>query len=139
MQHLLQAERSHPAQDVAYLVFAARRIAEDMSGNSKGMSALSRISFEKHLADAHHWTLRAMMRQVDFWHEMADSRPDLSKLHSVSTQLNSALDKAERCYQELLTLNSQSLMVLRRYANMQLCILNDVDKVRSSARPACER
>jgi hypothetical protein len=50
--HLMQAERRNPGLDLAYLIFQARKAAEDSSGSRGQMSAVIRVSFEKYLTDA---------------------------------------------------------------------------------------
>lgn len=65
MSHLLQVTRLQPAIDVDYLAFSARRSAEaEGSGSGNAQSGMTRVAFEKHLADARTCTLKAAQAQV---------------------------------------------------------------------------
>jgi hypothetical protein len=50
--HLMRAERRGAALDVRYLIFSARKTAEDSSGSRGQITALQRVAFEKWLGDA---------------------------------------------------------------------------------------
>jgi PAS domain-containing protein len=128
MSHLLQAERRKPPLDISYLVFQARKLAENDSGSSGQLSAMNRVTFEKYAADARKYVLRASTRQVAFWMELCDSVPDLSRLHRLSNEMNIAITQAEHAFTELFTLNPQSLVIMRLYAAFNLHVTCDVEK-----------
>jgi hypothetical protein len=50
--HLMRAERRSPEIDILYLIYQARKTAEDSSGSRGQSSALQRVAFEKWLGDA---------------------------------------------------------------------------------------
>jgi len=128
MSHLLQAERRHPPLDVAFLVFQARKLAEDNTGSGGQMSALNRVTFEKYSADARKFVLRSAMRQLSFWTELLDTQPDLSRLHTLSSEMNDAISAAERCFIELFAINPQSLSIMRLYAAFNSYVCCNPDK-----------
>lgn len=128
MSHLLQAERRHPPLDVAFLVFQARKLAEDNSGAAGQMSALNRVTFEKYSMDARKFVLRAAMGQFAFWTELLDVQPDLSRLHAISSDMNDAMQAAEKCFAELFAINPLSLSIMRLYAAFNAYVCGNVDK-----------
>jgi hypothetical protein len=128
MSHLLQAERRHPPIDVAFVVFQARKLAEDTTGSGGQMSALNRVTFEKYSADARKFVLRASLRQLAFWTELLDMQPDLSRLHALSSDMNDAITAAERSFMELFAINPQSLAVMRLYASFNSYVCCNPDK-----------
>jgi len=60
---------------------------------------------------------KASIKQMAFWTEIVEERPDLGRLNSLTTELNEAISQAERCFQELFAINSQSLSIIRLYAS----------------------
>jgi hypothetical protein len=131
MSHLLQAERRKPALDVSYTVFANRKLAESESSGTGAMSAINRVTFEKYTADARRYVMKAAMRQVGFWAELALAPvPDLGHLHLLSSEMNEAVDMAERAFAQLFVINPQSLVVSR---GGEGC---GVGRQRVSSRPA---
>jgi PAS domain S-box-containing protein len=126
--HLLQAEKRSPATDVSYLVFQARKLAEDTLGGGAGMSAMNRVTFEKYAADARRYVMLAAQKQLAFWAELLESLPDLSRLHRLSTEINDAVVAAEKCFGELFAINPQSLGVIRLYAAFNTHVTCNLDK-----------
>jgi len=124
MSHLLQAERRKPALDVSYIVFANRKQAESESSGTGAMSAINRVTFEKYAADVRRYVMKAAMRQVGFWAELALAPvPDLGRLHHLSSEMNDAVDSAERAFTQLFAINPQSLVVsLGATERGRLCI-----------------
>ena len=119
MSHLLQAERHQPPLDVAFVVFEARKKAEDTGGtdgSGEKFSALSRVSYDKYAADARRLVQRAALKQLAFWLELTEQRPDLSLLHSVSSEIHTCNLQAERCFRELFAISGQSTPIMRLYA-----------------------
>jgi PAS domain S-box-containing protein len=126
--HLLQAEKRSPPTDVLYLVFQARKLAEDTLGGGAGMSAMNRVTFEKYAADARRYVMMAAQKQMAFWAELLESLPDLSRLHTLSTETNDAVVAAEKCFSELYAINPQSLAVIRLYAAFNTHVTCNLDK-----------
>lgn len=69
------------------------------------------------LSAARRYVNKASIKQMAFWTEIVEERPDLGRLHSLTTELNEAVSQAERCFQELFAINSQSLSIIRLYAS----------------------
>lgn len=128
MSHLIRAERRNPAVDIRFLIFQARKVAEDATGSKGQMSALNRVAFEKHLADARRMVQRTLARQVAFWGELASPAPDITRCHRLCSEINSAMAAAEHAFVQLLELNSQSLLVLRLYAEFTMYVVNNGEK-----------
>jgi PAS domain-containing protein len=114
--------------DVRFLVFQARRQAEDGTGSKGQMSALNRVAFEKHLSDAKKQVYNALLSQVAFWAELAEVKPDVTLCHRLSSEMNASIYTAERAFQNLMELNSQSLIVLRLYADFTLYVVNNQER-----------
>jgi PAS domain-containing protein len=126
--HLIRAERKSPAIDVRFLVFQARKAAEDSTGTKGQMSALNRVVFEKHLADAKKHMQVALHKQMSFWGELSELTPDVTRCHRLSSHMNKAITAAENAFAQLLELNSQSLLVLRLYAEFTMYVINNQEK-----------
>jgi len=124
--HLLQAEKRSPPLDVSFLVFQARRVAEDASGGS--MSAINRVTFEKFAADARRHVQRAASTQAAFWAELTDTTPDLAKLHTLAAETNKSIVAAERAFTELFAINASSLTTIRLYAAFCSHVTCNVEK-----------
>jgi PAS domain S-box-containing protein len=126
--HLLQAEKRMPPADVSYLVFQARKLAEDTTGGGAGMSAMNRVTFEKYAADARKYVMLSAQKQLAFWAELLEAQPDLSRLHRLSTEINDGVVAAEKCFSELYAINPQSLAVIRLYAAFNAHVTMNLDK-----------
>ena len=131
MSHLLQADRCSPALDVAFTIFQSRRSLENQMAQSKGtssISALSRVSFDKHAADARRSVMRAAARQFAFWTELNEPTPDLSRLHYLSRETHEAVRAAEKDFAEVFLLSPQALAQLRLYAAFNLHVTSNTEK-----------
>jgi PAS domain S-box-containing protein len=127
--HMLQAQRDDAGFDVQYFVFATQKANEDSGGGGKGsMSALSRVSYEKHLADARRLVIRAMQRQVVYWSEMLEETPTLNRLHRISADLTRAMKNAEESFRQTLSFSPQSVIALRLMATYQMYVNCDNEK-----------
>jgi PAS domain-containing protein len=113
---------------VRFLIFQQRKQAEDGTGSKGQMSALNRVAFEKHLADAKKHVNNALRCQVEFWGELAEAMPDVTRCHQLSSAMTSAISTAESAFYQLLQLNSQSLLVLRLYADFTMYVVNNQEK-----------
>jgi PAS domain-containing protein len=124
----MRASRNGAPVDVRFLTFQANKAAEDSTGSRGRMSALNRVVFEKHLTDAKKQIQHALIRQVGLWAELADEKPDIARCHRLSSDMYKAITLAEDAFAKLLALNSQSLLVLRLYADFIMYVSNDQDK-----------
>lgn len=133
LQHaaLLAAERRRGALDVAFLVYSARRANEDAAGAGGAggeLSALARVAFDKHSADARRYVMLAAARQAAFWAELVQDQADLSRLHRLSSETNAAIASAETAFAELSAINSQAVAIMRLYAAFCLHVTCNNDK-----------
>lgn len=133
LQHsaLLAAERRRGALDVAFLVYSARRANEDAAGAGGAggeLSALARVAFDKHSADARRYVMLAAARQAAFWAELVQEQADLSRLHRLSSETNAAIASAETAFAELSAINSQAVAIMRLYAAFCLHVTCNNDK-----------
>ena len=131
MSHLLQAERRHPPVDIAFVVFQMRKMAEDGGGRGSSgehMSALNRVTLEKYASDARKFVQKAANRQLAFWAELLDPQPDLSRLHSLSSEMNDAIAQAERAFTEIFAIDGQSMAMMRLYAAFNEYVCCNPDK-----------
>jgi PAS domain S-box-containing protein len=128
ISHLLMAIRLGPPIDVAFLAFQARRMLESSSQSGILSSALHRVSFERHLAEARLNTVRAAQVQVAFWQELADPKPDLSAMHSHASSLARHSILAEQHFKDAFQLHPQSLTALRVFAQYNLTAANNPER-----------
>lgn len=123
LSHLLQAERRHPMLDVAFIVFQMRKSVDEpalqgsAAGSNRAISALSRLAFERCSAEAHRAVSKSSQKQLAFWTEMLDPRPDLSRMHTLAREINDSIQQAERSFAELFLINGQSVPIMRLYAS----------------------
>ena len=99
--------------------------------SSSSLSALARISFDKHLGDARKFVARAMRAQVAFWAALQQPVPSLTDMRSVCTGMTASISAAEGAFVELLAISAESLVVLRLYGEFSMFLENDLTKVRS--------
>lgn len=62
------------------------------------------------------------------WTELLNPTADLGKLHMLSTGMGEAEERAEAAFAQLLSLNPQSLLVLRLYSEFCLKVKNNPEK-----------
>lgn len=127
--HLLRAARQHPALDVSFLIFMAHQEAE-AAASSSSLSALARISFDKHLGDARKFVARAMRAQIAFWTALQQPVPSLTDMRSVCTDMTASISAAQGAFAELLAISAESLVVLRLFGEFSMFLENDLTKVR---------
>ena len=124
--HLLQVTRLNPALDVEFLAYQARRELESHAG-SGALSALSRVSLEKYLTDARRCVYRAAHAQLMFWTSLAN-KSKLASLHKWSKRLTDSSALAETAFQEIFSIDPQSVVGLRSLAEYHLAVSNDPEK-----------
>jgi hypothetical protein len=130
LSHLSQAERRAPAIDLSFVIFSSRRADETdgaaggAAGSSTALTAINRVAFEKHAADARFHVQVASAKSLSFWTELVESQPDLSKLHRLSSEMNAACAAAEAAFSAALALVAQSVLILRLFAafNLHVCV-----------------
>ena len=131
MSHLLQATRCSPSLDVAFTIFQNRRELENDALQKRGgasVSAMSRVAFEKHAADARRNVQRAAGRQLAFWAELAEPTPDITRLYSMSAETQKAVLAAEADFAQLFALSPQALTQMRMYAAFNLHVTGNVER-----------
>ena len=128
MSHLLQAERRRPGLDVAFLAFQARKTAEEASDDGSQLSALARVEFDKNIGDAQVHVSAAGKRQLAFFTELLGARPDLSRLHRLSSEMNDSVTLAEKAFAKVFLLNAQSLAAINLYAAFNQHVTCNVEK-----------
>jgi hypothetical protein len=124
----MRAEKRAPWVDIQFLIYSARKKASDGTGSKGQMSALSRVTFEKYLADARKQVHVALNRQALFWRALQETVVDVTEMQKLATEMNVAIASAEHAFSELLALNSQSLVVLRLYADFTMYVQNNPEK-----------
>ena len=126
LSHLLQAERMQPPIDVSFVVFQARKAAED--GGGAQLSAIARVEFEKYLSDARKSVQRAGLRQLNFFTELVNPLPDLPRLHRLSSEMNASIADSERNFARLFALDPQSVLSMRLCSSFNEYVLCNSEK-----------
>jgi hypothetical protein len=129
MSHLMRASRNKPSLDVGFMIYQAHQAAASGGAGGSRMNALSRVAFEKHLVDARKHVLVAMKAQSAFWAALQSPAPKLAAIHGITRTLYTSMRAAELAFTELLAINSQSLVVLRLFADFCLYVANDTTRV----------
>jgi hypothetical protein len=57
-----------------------------------------------------------MRRQMEFWQELCQGYPSLSRLDSIGVDYENCVKRAERGFVTVLQLDSKSVSVMRKYA-----------------------
>lgn len=96
---------------------------------SSRATAVSRVIFEEKLRDARKQVIKAMRSQSSFWAHLQSPAPDLLKLHRTADAMTTYIDAAEASFAALMALSSQSVAVLRIYAEFTLFVTNNTPKV----------
>lgn len=145
MTHLLQAGRKSASLDVQYAIFTTRRALDETGSAPSGTgipgaasgagagaggkaTALSRVAFEKYLADAKESVRAALGAQARFWAELCNVRPDLDKLQKLVSTMASSSDAATTCFRQISRINAQSLAAIRLQAEFTAYALNDPER-----------
>lgn len=130
LTHLLQAERRSPPIDVAFLAFVGRRANESSQSNGPdgALSAVARVSLEKHMQDARYHVLRSALRAVSFFSELSETVPELSRLHTHSAEMMTSISAAELAFRELTALSPSSVVVMRLNSNFQSCVTRNAER-----------
>jgi hypothetical protein len=84
-----------PALDEYFLIYQRRRQVEETestTGSSK-MNVITRVAFEKHMAESRLHSNQAREKQVLFWNELLEKEPDIGRLHQVGVDLNESITK----------------------------------------------
>jgi hypothetical protein len=110
----------HPLPfDVAFFLYQRRR---QMRLDAKAAAAGSTMSIEAHVkfgnlkVEADKAVLAARQHQAELWAELAQSKPSLNKLDVLGAGIDAAQRTADRCFQQMIRLNSNSVITLRKYA-----------------------
>lgn len=126
LSHLLQAERSMPSLDVSYVVYQARKAAEDSGGAQ--LSALARVEFDKYLLDSRKNVQMAAKRQLAFFAELVNPLPDLMRLHRLSSDMIQAVGDSEKTFTQLFAMDPQSVVSIRLYSGFNEYVLCNSEK-----------
>jgi hypothetical protein len=62
---------------------------------------------------------------MEFWNQLKNDRPDLSKLGDFGSKINSSIGNVEALWSELMKLNSNAPKALKIYGRYQIEILQD--------------
>ena len=88
-----------PALDQYFLIYQRRRQVEETetTSGSTRMNVITRVAFEKHMAESRMHSLQAREQQVLFWNELLEKEPDIGKLHQIGVDLNESITKVPCC------------------------------------------
>lgn len=112
---------------------------EQESSSDGRMTALNRVSFEKHRAESIAASIRAATLQVRFWQQLSRDVPNIGRLHKLSAQIHLSITDAEKHFKELFKINDQSIVNLRAYAAFLFVRLPpSFWQVRGLAQPGCD-
>ena len=84
-----------PALDEYFIVYQRRRQVEETESTnaSSRMNAITRVAFEKHMAESRVHSMQARDKQVLFWSELLEKEPDIGRLHELGVELNESISK----------------------------------------------
>ena len=132
LSHFIQALRLKPALDVEFEGYRARKQHDSSAGS---LSILSRIAFDKNLAEARRAAKQAGVAQAAFFGKLMEQSPSLSELHSIAERIASESVTAEAALSQVAALNPTSIAYLRLHSTY--ChLMNNVDRATSLAAEA---
>ena len=93
-------------QDVAFIVYSTRRVAESDAGRGAD-STITRLGFEKALKDARRNITAAVAARVRLFGEMCEATPKMGRLLKFANEFSHAAAAAERAFSILFAINPQ--------------------------------
>jgi hypothetical protein len=125
--HVMRAARKSPLIDARFMIYQSQQRKAD-TGTRGHLTAMNRVAFETQLGTAKKRMKEALLQQVALWAELAETRPDITRCHTLSAAMLAAMVASEDAFTQLLELNSQSLVVLRMYAEFTMYVVNNQEK-----------
>ena len=106
MGHLMRALRLEAPLDVDFVVYAARRTADSQAGIDV-QNTITRLGFDKAIADVRVAMMRAMQAQAELFEDLCKLAPRFGFVHKCWLRYNESVAIAESSFRSLFAINSQ--------------------------------
>jgi len=127
---LQAASANDPSFDMRFLLYMYKRSLDAKITTTQSDEVKSYLEFKSRKALAEAAVADAAKRLVDFWTHLLRSSPDVELLANQGHLARQAMALATSHFEKLLTINPNSVPVLRAYGTFALDILGDVSKSR---------
>ena len=119
-----------PPIDIQFIIYKYKKIIEDEIADaqndfSTGMDIVNEITFENQFKQFQTQIERCSMLHMEFWSQLSEDTPDLSKLNEIGSKINSTTDQVDEFWMKLRKISFNLPKAMRLYAKYLMEILND--------------
>ena len=130
LQELTDAEAKKPPFDEQFIIYRYKKIVEDEIAESQtegqgGLDVVSEIAFQNHLRQLQANIEKSALLHMEFWSQLSEDNPDLSKLNDIGSKINSSVHNVEEHWNKLLKINQSNAKAMRLYGKFLIEIIND--------------
>ena len=130
LQELSQAEQNKPPFDEQFIIFRYKKLIEDEIAESQqdgqgGLDVVSEVAFQNHLRQLQANIEKSALLHMEFWSQLSEDNPDLSKLNDSGSKINSSVHNVEEHWNKLLKINANNAKAMRLYGKYLIEIIND--------------
>lgn len=137
IKELTIAGKNQPPFDEQFEIYRYKKMMEEEvsevqgEGNTGGQSAnldvVSIIAYDNHMRQCQEQIQQAAFHHKEFWCELEQRRPDLSKLSKTGSKINTTIGNVEEHWSKLQKINPNNPKALHMYGDFLIEILNDKD------------
>ena len=106
--------------DVTSCIVVQIKMEEKASRAAGTMTIEAHIKFDTYKARADRQVLSARENQAEFWAELSNRNPSLTRLDGIGSSIEKWMTEANTSFQAMLKLNPNSVAAMRRYAQFLL-------------------
>lgn len=130
LQELTQAEQNKPSFDEQFIIFRYKKILEDeiaerQNDGQGGLDVVSEVAFQNHLRQLQANIEKSALLHMEFWSQLSEDNPDLSKLNDGGSKINSSVQNVEENWIKLMKINPNNAKAMRLYGKYLIEIIND--------------
>lgn len=129
-EELNQAEMNKPPIDIQFVIYKYKKIIEDeiaesQNDNTTGMDIVNEITFDNQFKQFQTNIERCSLLHMEFWSQLSEDTPDLTKLNELGSKINSSTDQVEQFWIKLRKISFNLPKAMRLYAKFLMEIIND--------------
>ena len=130
LQELAQVEQYKPPFDEQFIIYRYKKIIEDEIAESQnegqgGLDVVSEIAFQNLLRQLQANIEKSALLHMEFWSQLSEDNPDLTKLNDIGSKINSSVHNVEEHWNKLLKININNTKAMRLYGKFLIEIIND--------------
>ncbi|KAJ3113295.1 hypothetical protein HDU96_003564 [Phlyctochytrium bullatum] len=116
-----KAESLRPKIDESFLLYRRRRLLDE----KRGEGVVDYVAYDNTLKQAKKFEQVATVSMIRFWTELLRKKPAFEKLHTLGTEIASAVSNAQTYYLKLIKLSPDSPQPYRLYGTFLFHVVND--------------